>query len=120
MFSIIKWNYKSRLHFYIGTGKGGRLKQVDYIIFLEDVVALDWDVNCILLEDNDKAHGTRSKPTSQVNQVKQHLGITCESNPPASPDLNPIEGIWRTIKQRLKNRGIFFDKSELRRAIEEE
>jgi hypothetical protein len=34
--------------------------------------------------------------------------------------LNPIEGIWRTIKQRLKNRGIFFDKSELRRAIEEE
>ena len=77
-------------------------------------------MDCILLEDNDKAHSTRSKPTSQVNQAKRRLGITCESNPPSSPDLNPIEGIWRTIKQRLKNRGIFFDKSELRRAIEEE
>jgi transposase len=74
----------------------------------------------ILLEDNNKMHDTRSKPISQVNQTKLRLGITCESNPPASPDLNPIEGIWRTIKQRLKTRGIFFDKSELRRAIEEE
>src|SRR5271163_2105612 len=26
-----------------------------------------------------------------------------------------IEGIWRSIKQRIKGRGIFFDKSELRR-----
>jgi transposase len=77
-------------------------------------------MNCILLEDNDKAHGTTSKPTSQVNQTKQRLGITCESNPSVSPDLNPIEGIWRSIKQRIKSRGIFFDKSELRRAIEEE
>jgi Transposase IS4 len=48
------------------------------------------------------------------------LGIQCESNPPESPDLNPIETIWRTIKQRLKNRGLILDPTELRRAIEEE
>ena len=120
VFSTIGWNYKGQLHFYTGSGKGGRLMQVDYIKFLEDVVAPDWDTSWILLEDNDRAHGTRSKPTSQVNQTKLRLGITCESNPPASPDLNPIEGIWRSIKQRLKNRGVFFNKEDLRRAIEEE
>jgi hypothetical protein len=120
VFGIIGWNYKSHLHFYEGTGKGGRLKQVDYIGFLEEIVAPDWNADCVLLEDNDKAHGTKSKPTSAVNQTKQRLGITCESNPSVSPDLNPIEGIWRTIKQRLKNRGIFYEKEDLRRAIEEE
>jgi hypothetical protein len=65
-------------------------------------------------------HNTKSKPTSQVNQINIRLGITCESNPSVSPDLNPIEGVWRTIKQRLKNRGAFFNKQDLRRAIEEE
>jgi transposase len=49
VFGIIGWNYKSQLHFYTGTGKGGRLKQVDYITFLEDVVAPDWDSGCIFL-----------------------------------------------------------------------
>ena len=74
----------------------------------------------IFLEDNNRAYNTKNKPTSQVNQIKLRLDITCESNPPVSPDLNPIEGIWRTIKQRLKNRGVFFNKLDLRRAIEEE
>jgi hypothetical protein len=48
------------------------------------------------------------------------LGIKWEANPPESPDLNPIETIWRTIKQRLKNWGPIFDPSELKRAIQEE
>ena len=48
------------------------------------------------------------------------MGIKCESNPPESPDLNPIETIWRTIKQRLKNRGLILDPADLRRAIQEE
>jgi transposase len=48
------------------------------------------------------------------------LCINCESNPPESPDLNPIKTIWRTIKQRLKNRGLILDGTELRRAIQEE
>jgi hypothetical protein len=48
------------------------------------------------------------------------LGINCESNPPESPDLSPIKTIWRIIKQRLKNRGLILDPTELRRAIQEE
>jgi hypothetical protein len=48
------------------------------------------------------------------------LGIKWEANPPESPDLNPIETIWRTVKQRLKNQGLIFETSELKRAIQEE
>ena len=41
-------------------------------------------------------------------------------NLPNSPDLNPIETIWRIIKQRLKSRGVIFEEAILRRAIQEE
>ena len=72
------------------------------------------------MEDNDNAHGTRGNGNNRLKQVKEQLGIKWEANPPESPDLNPIETIWRTIKQRLKNRGLILDPAELRRAIEEE
>ena len=35
-------------------------------------------------------------------------------------NFNPIERIWRAIKQRLKSRGIFYNIDDLRRAVEEE
>ena len=41
-------------------------------------------------------------------------------NPVNSPDLNPIETIWRIIKQRLKSRGVIFEEAVLCRAIQEE
>ena len=41
-------------------------------------------------------------------------------NPVNSPDLNPIETIWRIIKQYLKSRGVIFEEVMLRRAIQEE
>jgi transposase len=72
------------------------------------------------LEDNDNSHGTRGNADNKCKQAKRRLGIQCESNPPESPDLNPIETIWRTVKQRLKNRGLILDPTELRGAIEEE
>jgi hypothetical protein len=48
------------------------------------------------------------------------LGINWEANPLESSDLNPIESIWRIVKQRLKSRGLILDPTALRRAIEEE
>jgi transposase len=72
------------------------------------------------LEDNDNSHGTRGNADNKCKQAKRRLGIKWEANPPESPDLNPIETIWRTVKQRLKNRGPIFDSSELKRAIQEE
>jgi hypothetical protein len=120
VFAYIGWNFKSRLHFYTGSGSKGRLLQVDYLKILEDIVAPTWDQDWILLEDNDAAHGTRGQGNIKLKAAKEALGIKCESNPPESPDLNPIESIWRMIKQRLKNRGPIFDIDELRRAIQEE
>jgi DDE superfamily endonuclease len=111
---------KSRLYFYEGLRVGGRLTQVDYVRILEDVVAPDWDPDWILLEDNDNSHGTQSNADNKCKQAKRRLGIKWEANPPESPNLNPIETIWRTVKQRLKNRGLIFDSSELKRAIQKE
>jgi transposase len=33
------------------------------------------------------------------------MGLRTQANPRNSPDLNPIEKIWRTLKQRQKNFG---------------
>jgi DDE superfamily endonuclease len=120
VFAYIGHDFKSQLHFYIGSGVGGRLTQVDYVRILEDVVAPNWRPDWILLEDNDNSHGTRGNTNNKCKQAKQRLGIKWEANPPESPDLNPIETIWRIVKQRLKNRGPIFETSELKRAIQEE
>ena len=94
--------------------------QTDYLVILEEVIVPHWNSDLILLEDNDNAHGTRGKKDNKIKKAKRRLGIKWESNPPESPDLNPMETIWRMIKQRLKNRGLILDATELRRAIEEE
>jgi DDE superfamily endonuclease len=106
--------------FYAGAGGSGRLTQADYVVILEGVIAPNWDANWTLFEDNDNSHGTRGNKDNKCKQAKRRLGIHCEANPPESPDLNPIETIWRTIKQRLKNRGLILDGTGLRRAIQEE
>jgi DDE superfamily endonuclease len=120
VFVYIGYDFKSELHFYTGAGGSGRLTQADYVVILEGVVAPNWDANWTLLEDNDNSHGTRGIKDNKCKQAKARLGIKYEANPPESPDLNPVETIWRTIKQRLKNRGLILDATELRRAIQEE
>ena len=105
VYTTISWNFKGTLHFYTGTGKGGRLIQADYIKILEEVVAPEWDENLILIEDNDGPHGTKGVANNKVKQAKIKLNIKWQAQPSNSPDLNPIETIWRIIKQRLKSRG---------------
>ena len=102
-------------HFYTGAGGSGRLTQADYVVILEGVVASNWDANWTLLEDNDNSYGTRGIKDNKCKQAKARLVIKCESKPPESPDLDPIETIWRTIKQRLRKRGLIFDPADLRR-----
>jgi transposase len=120
VFAYIGRDFKSKLHFYTGSGVEGRLTQADYIVILEEVIAPKWDSEWVLLEDNDQAHGTRGEADNKVKRAKLRLGIKWEANPPESPDLNPIETIWRIIKQRLKSRGLFLNVALLRRAIQEE
>ena len=87
---------------------------------LKEIVAPDWDKDCVLIEDNDGPHDTKDKGPNKVKALKDLLGIKWEMNPANSPDLNPIETIWRIIKQRLKSRGVIFEEAVLRRAIQEE
>ena len=44
----------------------------------------------IVMEDNAPVH------KKMCIQVRQELAMRCHQRPPNSPDLNPIENIWRT------------------------
>jgi hypothetical protein len=52
-------------------------------------------------EDNDPSHGTRSK-NNVAYQAKKASHLALLIHPAQSPDLNPQEGIWNLIKQRLR------------------
>lgn len=69
----------------------------------------------VLQEDNDSSHGTA--PTSNpVRAYKQRIGLNYYANPPSSPDFNPIENMWRMLKQRVKSHKCV-TKAQLKRAI---
>jgi len=56
----------------------------------------------LLMEDNAPSHNS-----SFTNQDREREGISKVKWPPNSPDLNPIEHIWRLMKWRiLRRRGV--------------
>ena len=57
----------------------------------------------ILQEDGDPSHGNRSYNNVAV-QYRRANWIETLNHPPYSPDLNPIEGIWSILKQRVRRR----------------
>src|SRR5271155_1195584 len=53
----------------------------------------------VLLQDNAPIHKAK-----KVIAALEEAGIKCLDFPPYSPDLNPIEGIWATLKRRIYSR----------------
>ena len=71
----------------------------------------------LLQEDGDPSHGMRKKGLAQ--EYKESQGIQNLGHPAQSPDLNPIEGIWAIIKQRIRRR-VFDSEEEMKEALQEE
>jgi DDE superfamily endonuclease len=69
-------------------------------------------------EDNDPSHSTRSLNNVCI-QLKRASQLNLLCHPAQSPDLNPIEGIWNIIKQRLKG-GSWHTVAEFKAVIEKE
>jgi len=67
----------------------------------------------VVIWDNARAHLSRL-----VRRIVHRLDIVLVFLPPYSPDLNPIEFIWKNIKKELSSR-IFTKKEEVRDAVEE-
>ena len=52
-------------------------------------------------------------------RYKEELGIRWHANIPSSPDLNPLEKVWRVVKQRVKRKGIPKNVEQLKKWIQE-
>ena len=108
----------SDLYLIKGSGKKGKMLASDYAKLLEEFVAPNFKEGDILLEDNATEHGTYTSEASLVPTMKRACKIKCCAN---SPDLNPIEKVWRMVKQRLKvNYPPFQDGKTLWDAIQRE
>jgi hypothetical protein len=76
--------------------------------------------NWYLVEDNDPSHGTRNSESLPAIYRREN-SVERLPHPPNSPDLNPIEGIWLIIKERVRQRLHEINTiQELKNALQEE
>ena len=86
---------------------------VDAIKSMHEIDDKPW----FLQEDGDPSHGMRK--AGLARKYKDDYNVQNLVHPAQSPDLNPIEGIWAIIKQRLRRR-IFDSEEEMKEALQEE
>jgi hypothetical protein len=73
--------------------------------------------NWLLQEDGDPSHGM--KKDGLARQLKTDNWIENLTHPPVSPDLNPQEGVWNILKQRVRKR-VWHGLEELKEVIQDE
>jgi transposase len=123
VWAAVGWNFKSPLIFYNKSGLNGGFTGEDYQRdILEGYIKKEFSKihrkHYIIQEDNDGAHGTKTKNNPNA-KWKQNSGIRFLLWPPQSPDLSPIENVWRILKSRVQARNAT-SKDELRQFILEE
>jgi putative transposase len=74
----------------------GKSKKEDVVDFLYEIRKHNPDKEIILILDNFRSH-----KASTVALVAAEIKITLIFLPPYSPDLNPIEFIWKSIKRQI-------------------
>ena len=80
------------------------------------------DLEWILMEDNDPSHrhkGPKPGTKSLAQITREEVGIHLLVHPAVSPDLNPIEGCWCILKERIKKRE-WHTLDELKELLQEE
>lgn len=82
--------------------------------FLVKIVKQNQETKIILILDNSRSHHA-DKTIRKARELK----ITLVFLPPYSPDLNPVEFIWKTIKREVSVRYIQ-SKEHLRNIIKNE
>ena len=87
-----------------------------YIEAVESIRLID-DKLWLLQEDRDPSYGMKKRGLAE--EYKEAHNIQNLSYSAQSLDLNPIEGIWNIIKQRLRRR-IFDSEEEMKEALQEE
>ena len=71
----------------------------------------------LLQEDNDGSHGHKKPGLAEASRNENWIPIL--EHPAQSPDLNPMEGCWNILKQRVRKRR-WNNLEELKQVIQEE